>query len=507
MSADIVNPFGEARTVLTPVAEGVVTHASWEDAEAHRERVGASGPVRTVHCIAVGGVGVSAVALLLRARGYVVTGSDRAEGESAEVLREAGVTVHIGHDAAHVAGADLVVVSTAIPASNPEVVAALEANLPIIHRAAALAHAVGGAETIALAGTHGKTSTSSMAAVALTRAGADPSFAVGAIVRDLGRGAAVGEGPQFVVEADESDGSFVAYRPRVAVITNLEPDHLDFHGTFDAVQAAFFNFTQRIVEGGALVVCADDAGVMRFAQSVPASIRRLTYGFADSADVRILDFAATPEGSVSRVRLADAREVEVRLRVLGRHQMQNAVGVLAALLDVGTDLEGALRGLAEFGGATRRFEVRGVADSVHVVDDYAHHPTEIEATIAAARDAAPGGRVVVGFQPHLFSRTRNHFEEFVTALCRADLAVLAPIYPAREEFDPTISSQMLAEACVARGGPVEVAADLDAVLARLVDASRPGDIVLTMGAGDITTLGPRLVEALRGRQQGGATHE
>ncbi|WP_332248916.1 UDP-N-acetylmuramate--L-alanine ligase, partial [Brachybacterium phenoliresistens] len=414
-------PAPQVRTILRP--GDVITRDDWPAA--------AEQDVRSIHVVRIGGAGMSAVARLALEAGLRVSGSDSQDGQFIGPLQEAGARIVIGFRAETLApDTDLVVVSTAVRPDNPEVIAARERQIPVIHRAAALEGLLGRRPLIAVAGTHGKTSTTAMATLALRGAGHDPAWALGAAVPDLGRNAGFGADPAAgrtdrpapaVVEADESDGSFLAFRPRVLVVTNLEPDHLDFHGTPANLTAAFDAVAARIAPGGTLVVCADDPGAAALGARVRAAGGAVaTYGAAEQADWRLVSEQSTTAGARARV-AAPGGELALDLAVAGHHNVLNALGAIAAaaLADPQAALDDLAAGLAAFRGAARRFDLRGTEAGVAVYDDYAHHPREVEATVQAARgivDAAGrGGRVLVVFQPHLYSRTRDFAAEFAGA--------------------------------------------------------------------------------------------
>ena len=454
-----------------------------------------------VHLIGIGGAGMSGVARILLARGAEVSGSDAKDSRVVLALRALGARVAVGHDAANLPdGPATVVVSTAIRTTNPELVAARQRGLAVVHRAEALAALTVGRRVVAVAGTHGKTSTSSMLTVALQHCGLDPSFAIGGDLASAGAGAHHGEGDVFVVEADESDGSFTAFTPDVAVVTNVEPDHLDHHRTEQAYRAVFTAFVDRIRPGGVLVVCADDPGAG--ALTSRARQRGLGVRFygrsAPADDAELRDF--TPDGSGARVRAClQGGEVVLRLAVPGEHMALNALGAALAAVELGAPVECLADGLAAFDGVRRRFEYKGRAGGVAVYDDYAHHPTEVAATLRAAREVAgPGTRVVVAFQPHLYSRTRQFADAFGVALGLADEVVLLDVYGAREDPEPGVTGALVADAVPLPAERVHYVPhwmDVPAVVAGLV---RPGDLALTMGAGDVTVLGPEvLVELAR----------
>ena len=461
-----------------------------------------------VHLIAIGGAGMSAVARLMLARGLPVSGSDAADTTVLESLRGSGARVHLGHDAAHVADVDTVVVSSAVRDDNVELAAARAANLRVLHRSQALASLMGGQRRVAVAGANGKTTTTSMLVVGLVAAGADPSFASGGEIAQLGTNAALGGGPAFVVEADESDGSFLAYHPDVAVVTNVQPDHLDHYGTLENVEAAYAAFVDSVPDGGLLVACHDDDGSRRLAENTRAAGRRVrTYGHAAGADLRVGEVRSEDLGTRS-VFVHEGVERVLELAVPGDHNVMDAAAAyLAAVAGLGADPDAVLAGLAGFGGARRRFEVRGEVDGVTVVDDYAHNPAKVAAVVGTASDIvrrAGRGALRVVFQPHLYSRTRDFAAEFAAALAPADQVVLLDVYGAREQPMDGVGSQLIADPLRELPGQRSVLlapARSDAVTA-LVDAAGPGDLVLTVGAGDVTALAPLVVEALRARSGG-----
>jgi UDP-N-acetylmuramate--alanine ligase len=449
-----------------------------------------------VHLIGIGGAGMSGIARILLARGVAVSGSDAKDSDVVRALRALGARIEVGHAAAHLPETPAtVVVSTAIRAGNPELAAAHERGLPLVHRAQALAALTAGRRLAAVAGTHGKTSTTSMLTVVLQTCGLDPSFAIGGDLASSGAGAHHGGGDVFVVEADESDGSFTAFAPDVAVVTNVEPDHLDHHGTEQAYRAVFAAFVDRIVPGGTLVACADDPGVaplVERARERGLTVRR--YGRAGE-DATLLEFL--PDGVGSRVRArVGGTELALRLAVPGEHMALNALGAALAALELGVRHECLTEGLAGFEGVRRRFECRGRVGGVAVYDDYAHHPTEVAATLRAARAVAGAGRVVVAFQPHLYSRTRTFADAFGAALGLADEVVVLDVYGAREDPEPGVSGALVADAVPLPPDRVHHVPDAAQVPAVLAGLARPGDLVLTMGAGDVTVLGPEVLALL-----------
>ncbi|MBG0817388.1 UDP-N-acetylmuramate--L-alanine ligase [Planomonospora sp. ID82291] len=451
-----------------------------------------------VHFIGIGGAGMSGIARILLKRGVAVSGSDARGSDMVAALRELGGVIHIGHAASHIKNVDTVVVSTAIRDSNPELGEALRQGLRVIPRAAALASVMAGRNAVAVAGTHGKTTTTSMLTVALQKCGVDPSYCVGGQLVTTGLGADEGAGEVFVAEADESDGSFLMLAPDVAVVTNVEPDHLDNYGDPRAVYDSFARFVERV--GRTLVVCADDPGSAALAPIARArGLRVVTYGEAAEADVRVGEI--TPDGM--GVSFTVHGHGGVRLAVPGRHNALNAAAVIAVAAELGVPFAAIRDGLAAFTGAKRRFEAKGEAGGVAVFDSYAHHPTELAADLRAARDVVTSfsgsGRVIAVFQPHLYSRTRFFADEFGAALGLADEAVVLDVYGAREDPEPGVSGALVAQKVPLPPERVEYAPRREAVPALVAGRARPGDIVLTMGAGDVTELGPRIVAELAAR--------
>lgn len=445
-----------------------------------------------VHFIGIGGVGMSAVARIMVARGVPVSGSDAKDLPVMADLAAAGARVAVGYAEANLGDAQTVVAGSAIRADNPELAAAKAAGLPVLHRSEALAATMADDLVVTVAGTHGKSTTTSMIAVLLQGAGMDPSFAIGANVPALGVNAANGTSKVFVAEADESDGSFLNYRPQIAVVTNVEPDHLDHYGTPEAVYESFDRFTALLPADGVLVACADDAGALALARRTRerGNTRVLLYGTAEEADIRLSD------GGPGNVAVTTAAgEFPLSLQVPGRHNALNAAAAMAVALELGVAPEQAASALAGFSGASRRFEFKGEGRGVRVYDDYAHHPTEVRAALAAARSVAGDHKVHVLFQPHLFSRTREFAKDFADALNTADTALVLDIYPAREDPIPGVTSELIA-GHLGAGGRL-VAGGQTAVEA-LSAAAQPGDIILTAGAGDVTAYGPLIVESLSG---------
>ena len=447
---------------------------------------------------------MSGVARILLDRGGLVTGSDAKESRSVVALRARGADVRIGHDASWLdllPGGPTAVVTThaAIPKTNPELVEARRRGIPVILRPVVLAKLMVPYTTLMVTGTHGKTTTTSMLIVALQHSGFDPSFAVGGDLGEAGTNAHHGSGQCFVAEADESDGSLLEYTPDVAVVTNIEADHLDFFGSEQAYTAVFDAFVERIAPGGALVVCTDDPGAAALADRTEAlGIRVLRYGSTGTGLAgTLLSWEQQGTGAVAHTQLAgESHPRAIRLAVPGRHMALNALAALLAAVQIGAPAEVVLDGLAEFEGVRRRFELVGTTSGVRVFDDYAHHPTEVRATLDAARMVAQStrGRVIVVFQPHLYSRTVTFAQEFGAALSIADEVFVLDVYAAREQPMAGVSGATVAEHVTAA---VTYVPDFSAVAALVAASSRSGDVVLTMGAGDVTMLAGEILTELQ----------
>jgi len=448
---------------------------------------------RPVHFVGIAGAGMSALAELFVRRGATVSGCD-ASGDPTGDLRRLGIAVSTGHDPAHVEGARAVVVTSALPKTHPELERARERGIPVIRRAEALGEAVSGGDLVAIAGTHGKTTTTVMTTEALQAAGLQPTGVVGGRVGSWGGNLRYGSDRLFVVEADEYDRSFLALTPTVAVITNVEADHLDIYADLADIHRTFAQFAS---PGRTIVLCADDPGANGLA--TPSSAEIIRYGI-HSRDARLLavDVRAEGGGSIFEVEFDDEMLGEVELSVPGLHNVMNALAAIASGLTLGATLEAMRPGLASFRGVERRFQRLGTVNGVDVVDDYAHHPTEIRATLAAARTAFPGRRIVAAFQPHLFSRTRDFAREFGEALAAADAVYIADIYPAREQPIPGVSADIIVASTRDAGGSVAWQGARGLLSNELARAVRGGDVVLTIGAGDITKTGPELLRALEG---------
>src|SRR3954447_9139511 len=458
-----------------------------------------------VHFMGIGGAGMSGIARIMLARGVPVGGCDAKDSRALAALRARGADVHIGHDPSHAADADTIVVSSAIRADNEELVAAQHLGRRVVPRAAALGSVMAGRRGIAVAGTAGKTTTTSMLTVAIQACGGDPSYAIGGDLNEPGSNAHYGSGEFFVAEADESDRSFLLLSPEAAVVTNVEADHLDNYGSLDAVHAAFTAFLDRLSADGVVALGADDDGAMALAEPARArGLRVVTYGVAVTADVRVGDLALVGQGSRSALVAHGRRLGEVVLQVPGRHNAVNAAGALAVGLQLGLPVSDMVRGLSEFTGARRRFELKGEARGVRVFDDYAHHPTKLRAALSAARQVAGAGRLVVVFQPHLFSRTAFFADQFGQALGSADVVVVMDVYAAREDPVPGVTGALIANAVPLPPDRVIFEPSWAAVPSVVAALAQPGDLVLTVGAGDVTMLGPEVLATLRDDAPAGA---
>jgi UDP-N-acetylmuramate--alanine ligase len=449
------------------------------------------------HFIGIGGAGMSGIAKVLHERGRAVTGSDMRRSRYASALSAMGVPVSIGHDAANLGDPEVVVVSTAIPETNPELIEARRRGITVWPRARMLAELAGDRLTVAVAGTHGKTSTSSMTAAAFLEAGEDPTFLVGGELTGLGTNARGGSGRHYVVEADESDGSFLLLDPYCAIVTNVEADHLDHYASLEEIVETFETFIAHVRPDGVAVLCADDPVLGKLAARAGRDRRTVTYGRAAGADVRLTAYRPTPAGGDFEVGLPDGSALPCSVGTPGEHMALNATGVLATAWALGVDVRRAAAGIASFTGVKRRFEDVGSVNGVRVVDDYAHHPTEVRATLAAARSSADAGVWVV-FQPHRYTRTEALATEFGDAFGEADRVVLLDVYSAGEAPIPGVSGKTLVDSVLRRHPRTRLAyfPHPAAVADYVARRARPGDLVLTMGAGDVTTMGPEIVRAL-----------
>jgi UDP-N-acetylmuramate--alanine ligase len=458
-----------------------------------------------VHFTGIGGAGMSGIARIMLSRGMSVSGSDAMPSALLDDLHAQGARVQVGHAAGNLGSlgaGDTLVLSSAIRPDNPELAEATRRGMRVLHRAAALASVMAGRRVIAVAGTHGKTTTTSMLTTVLRECGADPGYVIGGILNQTGLGAEDGAGMDFVAEADESDGSFLLLSPDVAIITNVEADHLDNYASLAEIEDAFATFGSRV--SGMIVTCADDPGAEAVAARLeslgPARVRR--YGQSFDADYRLgevraqgmaVSFAVTADHSPFGELLA-----QMTVHVPGHHNALNATAAFAAAVELGFAPPRVAAALAAYGGARRRMELKGEADGVQVVDSYAHHPTELAADLRAARDIVPG-RVIAVFQPHLYSRTRIFARQFGAALDLADEVVVLDVYAAREDPEPGVTGRLVADAVP--GGRARFLPDREQVAPVIARLAEPGDMVLTMGAGDVTLLGPQLVEALLRRHE------
>ncbi|MGC5563532.1 UDP-N-acetylmuramate--L-alanine ligase [Streptomyces sp. FR-108] len=452
------------------------------------------------HFIGIGGAGMSGIAKILAQRGAAVAGSDAKDSATAEALRALGATVHLGHAAGHLASdATCVVVSSAIRADNPELARAAELGIPVVHRSDALARLMDGLRPIAVAGTHGKTTTTSMLAVSLSTLGLDPSYAIGGDLDVPGSNALHGDGEIFVAEADESDRSFHKYAPEVAIVLNVELDHHANYASMDEIYESFETFAGKIVPGGTLVVAADQEGARELTRRLPDAVRDtievVTYGESEDADVRVL--SVVPQGLKSEVTVdLHGSELTFTVSVPGRHYAHNAVAALAAGVALGIPAAELAPALASYTGVKRRLQLKGEEAGVQVIDSYAHHPTEMTADLEAMRAAAGDSRILVVFQPHLFSRTQELGKEMGQALSLADASLVLDIYPAREDPIEGVTSELIIDAAWAAGADVTPVHDMSQVPAVVAGMAKPGDLVLTMGAGDVTDLGPEILTRL-----------
>lgn len=445
------------------------------------------------HLIGVGGAGMSGIARILLQRGQQVTGCDLREGRVLDQLRVMGARIDIGHDPAHVDAVDVVVTSSAVAIDNPEVVAAQSSGARVLRRAEMLAELMTGDRSVLIAGAHGKTTTTSMTVVGLHAAGRDPSFAIGGALNEHGTNAHAGEDRLFVAEADESDRSFLVYTPDIAVVTNVEHDHPDEFADAEEVREAFRAFLDRRPVGAPALMCVDDPGAHALALEVAGPV--VLYGASPEASVRAL--ADGEGGHVLRHEGVDV--ARFRLAVPGEHNVLNATASLAVCMALDVDPAAAVAGLEQFAGASRRFEHLGTARGVMVVDDYAHHPTELRATLAAARSLRPE-RVIVVVQPHRYSRTAVFGEELGRAAAAAEVVIVTDVYASSEAPVPGISGRLVADAARGSGASVRFVGHLGDVVEELIDVVKTGDLVLITGAGDITQVGPALLEALGGAQ-------
>lgn len=453
---------------------------------------------RRVHFIGIGGAGMSAIAKVLIERGVDVSGSDLKRSSAAAMLEAVGARVDIGHDAKLIEEGQVVVVSSAIPDTNPELRRARELGLSVMSRGEALGGVLAGSRTIVVAGTHGKTTTTSMIVTILRAAGVDPTYLIGGGLNDAGTNARAGRGELAVAEADESDGSFLLLTPHVAVVTNVEIDHVDYWSSLESLRSAFADFMDGVTEGGTIVVPATDGELVRLSQAAGRHV--VTFDDAD-ADVMATDVDLDFAGA--RFRLGRGNErADVTLRVPGRHNIANALAAAAACLDAGVPIDEIAAGLGAYRGVERRFQLRGEAAGVTVIDDYAHHPTEVRATLAATRPG-PWRRVLAVFQPHRYSRTAALAGDFGGSFADADRVVVTDVYGAGEAAVPGVTGKLIADAICTHlpGRPIAYLPHRSELLDYLTAAARSGDAVLTLGAGDVSSVGDELLVRLGARDR------
>ena len=451
-----------------------------------------------IHFIGVGGAGMSGIARIMLAKGFSISGSDKSESAMLTSLKALGAEIFIGHASQNLGDAQMVIISSAINESNAELLAAKAKGLPIIARATALAWLMSESTSVAIAGTHGKTTTTAMLTVALQSAGLDPSFAIGGTINTAGTNAHSGTGTIFVAEADESDGSFLAYKPTGAIITNIELDHVDHFPNEDAVFAVFEQFVSSIKQGGFLVACGDDAGVNNLLKRIKRTdLQIYLYGKGTSNEFRIDKIHLAPKGSSSVVSSTGRKVGELNLAVAGEHNLLNGLAAFAAASALGAAETKVLDGLASFTGTKRRFELKGEVGGVKVIDDYGHHPTEVNVTLTTAKNLAQAGRVIVIFQPHRYSRTAAFATQFSTSLALADFTYLLEVYAASEKPLPGVSSLLIAKAMNPQ--QVKFEPSMIEVVNEVVAMAKSGDVILTLGAGDVSSLGEPILQALANR--------
>ena len=461
--------------------------------------------IGTIHFVGIGGIGMSGIAEVMHNLGYTVQGSDIAEGYVVEGLRARGIKVMIGHAAENLGDAAVVVTSTAVKRSNPEVVAALEHRVPVVRRAEMLAELMRLKRTVAVAGTHGKTTTTSMVAALLDAGGVDPTVINGGIINSYGSNARLGASDWMVVEADESDGSFLRLDGTIAVVTNIDPEHLDHYGSFDAVKEAFVEFIENVPFYGCAVLCIDHPEVQAVIPRV-RDRRVVTYGFSAQADVRGENVTPYPGGNKFDVMIrqrdgSQRRIAGIDLPMPGRHNVQNALAAVAVASEMGCADEVIQTGFAKFHGVKRRFTKVGEVNGASVIDDYGHHPVEIRAVLAAAREGVQTGRVIAVVQPHRFTRLRDHLEDFESAFNDADMVFAAPVYAAGEQPIEGINSDTMVKGMKARGHrSAQVVAGPEELAQALAEVVEPGDMVVCLGAGDITKWAAGLADAVEARR-------
>ena len=448
-----------------------------------------------IHFIGIGGAGMSGIARIMLAKSIEVSGSDKNPSQMTLALKALGAQIYIGHDSKNVEGADLVVVSAAIAKNNPEYEAAIAAGIPIAARATALSWLLSESKSVAVAGTHGKTTTTAMLTVALQAAGVDPSFAIGGTINSAGTNAHSGSGEVFVVEADESDGSFLAYKPKGAIITNIELDHVDHFTSENQLFLTFANFIRSIKAGGFLIACGDDPGVKKLIEmSSEVDLKIITYGQGPDNDYQISRVNLNPNGSTAQITINGRKAGELSLVVPGLHNLLNALAAFAAGCALSVNEERLIQGLSSFTGTKRRFELKGEINGVKVIDDYGHHPTEIKVTLTAAKNLAGNGRVLTIFQPHRYSRTAAFAQEFAQSLELSDYVYLLEIYAASEQPMDGVSSLLISK--LMRSDKVKFEPSMLQVVNDVTAIAKPGDVIIILGAGDVTSLCVPILDTL-----------
>ena len=451
-----------------------------------------------IHFIGLGGAGMSGIARIMLAKGFIVSGSDKTDSPVLTSLKALGAKVFVGHIKENLADAQLVIISAAITENNPELVAAKQGGIPVVARANALAWLMSESTSVAVAGTHGKTTTTAMLTVALQSAGADPSFAIGGTINNAGTNAHSGSGSIFVAEADESDGSFLAYKPSGAIITNVELDHVDHFADEEAVFAVFEQFVDSIKPGGFLVACGDDSGVKHLLSQIKRSdLKILLYGEDSNNDFRIDRINLAPTTSSAALTITGRKIGELTLAVAGKHNLLNAVAAFAAGSAMGITEDKLITGLKSFTGTRRRFELKGEVAGVKVIDDYGHHPTEINVTLTAAKNLAQSGRVLVVFQPHRYSRTAVFSHQFAKALANSDFTFLLEVYAASEQPIPGVSSLLIIKDM--KSDQAKFEPSMVQVVSEVAMMAKSGDVIITLGAGDVSSLGDPILQALANR--------
>ena len=451
-----------------------------------------------IHFIGLGGAGMSGIARIMLAKGFAVSGSDKNDSSVLTSLKALGAKVFVGHMKENLADAQLVIISAAITENNPELVAAKQGGIPVVARANALAWLMSESTSVAVAGTHGKTTTTAMLTVALQSAGADPSFAIGGTINNAGTNAHSGSGSIFVAEADESDGSFLAYKPSGAIITNVELDHVDHFADEEAVFVVFEQFIDSIKPGGFLVACGDDSGVKHLLSQIKRSdLKILLYGEDSNNDFRLDRINLAPTTSSAALTITGRKIGELNLAVAGKHNLLNAVAAFAAGSAMGIAEDKLITGLKSFTGTRRRFELKGEVAGVKVIDDYGHHPTEITVTLIAAKNLAQSGRVLVVFQPHRYSRTAVFSHQFAEALSNSDFTFLLEVYAASEQPIPGVSSLLIIKDM--KSDQAKFEPSMVQVVSEVAKMAKSGDVIITLGAGDVSSLGDPILQALANR--------